>query len=53
MTVTLDITDEVDDLHLAQGVDKVSDLDITVRPRTPISEGDELTVERISLYREY
>jgi tyrosinase len=51
ITHVLDITRIVDQLHLADQLD-LDHLRVRVVPRTPLDEGSDLTIGRISVYRQ-
>ena len=50
LTIKLDITKVVDELHLSNTED-VSNLDVLIQPVNMVTEGNELTIDRISIYR--
>lgn len=51
LTFLLDITDVVDNMHLENALD-LNSLDVTILPSNEIPAGEEITVGRVSLYRE-
>jgi tyrosinase len=51
VTEVLDITHVVDALYLVRGID-VSNLEVTLLPRSALTEKDNVTVERVSIYRQ-
>jgi tyrosinase len=51
VTEVLDITHIVDSLHLAGGLN-VSNLEVTFLPQSPLTEVENVTVERVSIYRQ-
>jgi tyrosinase len=51
LTESLEISDVVDRLHAA-GVEELDDLRVRLVPRTPLSPEDQISVGRISIYRE-
>jgi len=53
ITVVLDITDMLDELHLAKGIDSLANFEVIITPRKPLADNVELSIERISLYREF
>lgn len=50
LTIKLDITKVVDHLHLNDLTD-ISALDVLIQPVNMVTEGNELTIDRISIYR--
>ncbi|MFC3031177.1 tyrosinase family protein [Pseudoalteromonas fenneropenaei] len=50
LTLVLDVTEELDKLHLNQGIDNLSEVEVVLTPRN--GQNAELSVERISLYRQ-
>ena len=48
---TMEITDIVDRLHLSNALD-LDHLDVHIVPRTEIRPGDDITVQRVSVYRQ-
>lgn len=51
-TELFDITPIVDDLHLTQGIANLSDLKVSLVPRNEIGAEANITVDRISVYRQ-
>ncbi|HEY1055370.1 MAG TPA: tyrosinase family protein [Emticicia sp.] len=51
LTVRFDISDIVDKLELTNSID-VDALDVHIQPVNIIAEGNELTIDRVSIYRE-
>ena len=51
LTFLLDITDVVDNLRLEKAID-INSLEVTIQPGNEVPEGEEITVGRVSVYRE-
>lgn len=51
LTFILDITDTIDDLHLDNALNSES-LDVQILPNNEIPENENITIERVSIYRE-
>lgn len=51
LTIVLDITRIVDDLHLADGFD-LDDLQVSLVPNTPVPEAAQISIGRIAIYRQ-
>lgn len=51
LTYVLDITDIIDDFHLGQGFDPDA-LKVRIVPRGKVRDSDQITVDRVSVYRE-
>ncbi len=52
MTRSLEITHVVDALHLGGNLNDLSNLNVRLVPRTPLTKDQNVTVERISVYRQ-
>ena len=50
LTVRLDITSIVDQLHLEDNID-INSLDVLIQPSGPTAKNGEVTVDRVSIYR--
>lgn len=50
LTLVLDVTEELDQLHLSQGIDTLAEVEVLLTPRH--ANNAALSVERISLYRQ-
>jgi len=51
LTIRFDITDIVDELHLTNAAD-LNSLEVLIQPVNIIAEGNELTIDRVSVYRQ-
>lgn len=52
ITIVLDVTEHMDKLHLKQGIDNLADIEVTLTPRDSGADDGDLSIERISLYRQ-
>lgn len=52
LTIVLDVTDELDRLQLNQGIENLSEIEVKLTPRNANTAGADLSIERISLYRQ-
>jgi tyrosinase len=50
LTLVLDVTAQIDQLHLSHGIDNLAEVEVLLTPRN--MQNAELSVERISLYRQ-
>jgi tyrosinase len=51
LTIRLDITKIIDQLHLNNVID-INSLDVIIQPVNIVAEGNELTIDRVSIYRQ-
>ncbi|MGK4567799.1 DUF7868 domain-containing protein [Flavobacterium sp. 3HN19-14] len=50
LTVNFDITKIVDELHLNNAID-ANALDVMIQPVNMVADGNEVTIDRVSIYR--